>query len=150
MSLNIKKYEQFVEPSLCFTSSDLEGVFPHEDNPIVISVITVGRNVHKVLINQGSLTDVMFWGTFINLHMSPDQLRPYGSCLVGFACDQVEVRGYVELRTTFFDESTAKTITMKYFGFNTPSAYNLLLGRPSLKRLGMVASSCDPKNMIWI
>jgi len=31
--------------------------------------------------------------------------------LVGFAGDHVEVRGYVELRTTFADEDAAKTFT---------------------------------------
>jgi len=33
--------------------------------------------------------------------LSPDQLRPYTGCLYCFAGDQVEVRGHLELRTTF-------------------------------------------------
>ena len=40
--------------------SDLEDVVPHEDDPMVISIVTVGRKIHKVLIDQGSSTDVMF------------------------------------------------------------------------------------------
>ena len=42
-------------------------------------------------------------GNVTNLKISPDQLMPYDGCLVGFAGDLVEVRGYVELRTTFSD-----------------------------------------------
>jgi len=42
-----------------------------------------------------------FWERFHKLQLSPDQLRPYDDCLFGFAGDQVEVRGHVELRTTF-------------------------------------------------
>ena len=68
-------------------------------------------------------------------------MRPYDRCLVGFARDQVEVRGYVELRMTFSEESAARTITTGYIVVNAYSAYNLLLGRPSLKRLGAVAST---------
>jgi len=51
---------------------------------------------------------VVFWGTFTNLHLSPDQLRSYDGCLISFAGDQVEVHGYVELRTTFSDESATR------------------------------------------
>jgi len=75
----------------------------------VISVVTVGRKVHRVLVDQGSSADVMFWSTFNKLQLSPDQLRPYTGCLYGFAGDQVEVRGYLEIRTTFTDGSASHT-----------------------------------------
>jgi len=114
---------------------------PHEDDPVVISVVTVGRRVHRVLIDQGSSIDVMFWVTFNNLQLPPDQLRPYDGCLFGFVGDQVEVRGHVELRTTFLDGVSSRTISIKYLVVNVVSAYNLLVGRPSLNRLGTVAST---------
>jgi len=53
----------------------------------------------------------------------------------------VEVRGYVELRTTFSDENTTRTIIVKYFVVNASFPYDLLLGRPSFYRLGAVAST---------
>ena len=37
------------------------------------------------------------------------------------------------------------TITIKYIVVNVSSAYNLLLGRPSLNRLGIVASTTHMK-----
>jgi len=57
--------------------------------------------------------------------------------MYGFAEDQVEVRGHVELRTT---PHPAPLIT-RYLVVNAPSAYNILLGRPSLNRIGAVAST---------
>jgi len=126
---------------LSFTKSDLGDVVSHDNDPVVISVVMVGRRVHRVLIDQGNLTNVMFWSMFANLWISPDQLRPHDGCLVGFARDQVEVRGYVDLRTTFSDDKAARTVVIRYVVVNTPSAYNLLLGRPSLNRLGAVAST---------
>jgi len=145
MSLDTRRFDQSIELSLCFTNSDLEDVFPHEDDPVVISVITVGRKVPKVLIDQGSSADILFWETFANLQISLDQLKPYDGCLVSFADDQAEVRGYLELRTTFFDDSASRTITVKYIVVNTSSVYNLLLGRPSLNRLGAMASTTHMK-----
>jgi len=53
----------------------------------------------------------------------------------------VEVRGHVELRTTFSDGVTSRMISIKYLVVNVVSTYNLLLGRPSLNRLGVVAST---------
>ena len=85
MSLDTKRYGRPIEPSLYFTSSNLEDVFPHEDDPVVVSVITIGRKVHRVLIHQESLIDVMFWEMFTNLQISTDQLRPCDGCFVDFA-----------------------------------------------------------------
>jgi len=46
---------------------------------------------------------------------------------------------------TFSDESTTRTITIKYIVVNASFAYNLLLGQPSLNRLGAVASTAHMK-----
>ena len=66
---------------ITFTKDDLMDVVPHDNDPIVISLVTAGRTVHRVLVDQGSSADVMFWPTFKKLQLSPDQLRPYGGCL---------------------------------------------------------------------
>ena len=68
-------------------------------------------------------------------------LRPYGDCLYGFAGDQVEVPGYLELRTTFTDGTASRMESIGYLVFNASSAYNMLLGRPTLNRLGVVPST---------
>ena len=70
-----------------------------------------------------------------------DQLRPYDGCLVGFVGDQIEVWGYVELRTTFADENATRVIAINYIVVNVCSTYNLLLGLASLNRLRVVAST---------
>ena len=40
-------------------NSDLEDLFPHEDDLVVIFVVIVGRKLHRVLVDQGSSADVM-------------------------------------------------------------------------------------------
>ena len=94
-----------------------------------------------MLVDQGSSTDVIFWTTFNKLQLSLDMLRPYTSCLYGFAGDQVEVRGHLELRTTFTDGSASCTENIRYPVVNAPSAYNMLLGKPTLNRLSAVLST---------
>ena len=53
----------------------------------------------------------------------------------------MEVRGYIELRTTFTDEAGSRTEKIKYLIVNAPSAYNILLGRPMLNRIGAIPST---------
>ena len=129
------------ESDLVFTRADLQDVVPHDNDPVVISVVTAGRKVHRVLVDQGSSADVMFWSTFNKLRLSPNLLRPYTGCLYGFADNQVEVRGYLELRTTFTDETTSRTESIRYLVVNANSAYNILLDRPALNRLNAIAST---------
>jgi len=129
------------ESDLVFTKADLRDVVPHDNDPVVISVVIAGRRVHRVLGDQGSSADVMFWSTFNKLQLSPDLLRPYTGCLHGFAGDQVEVRGYLELRMTFTDGTASRTESIRYLVVNANSAYNILLGRPALNRIRAVTST---------
>ena len=45
----------------------MKDVVPYENDPVVLSIVTVGRKVHRVLIDQGSSVDMMLWGTFTSL-----------------------------------------------------------------------------------
>ena len=129
------------ESDLVFTRADLRDVVPHDNDLVVISIVTTGRKVHRVLVDQCSSADVMFWSTFNKLQLSPDLLRPYTGCLYGFADNPVEVRGYLELRTTFTDGVASRTESIRYLVVNANSAYNILLGRPALNRLRAVSST---------
>jgi len=130
---------QEADRALVFTKADLRDVVLHDNDPVVISVVTAGRKVHHVLVDQGSSADVMFWTTFNKLQLSPNQLRLYTDCLYDFKGDQVEVRGHLKLRTTFTDGVASRTGNIRYLVVNAPSAYNILLGRPTLNRLTTVA-----------
>jgi len=74
-----------------------------------------------------------------------DQLQPFDEELVNFFGEQVEVRGYADLRITFRDDNVAKTIMVRYIVVNAPSSYNLLVGRVSIKKLGAVVSTTHLK-----
>jgi len=50
------------------------------------------------------------------------------------------VCGYLEARTTFGERDEAKIIRIRYMVVNTHSSYNILLGRPTINKLGAVVS----------
>ncbi|XP_068486575.1 uncharacterized protein [Phaseolus vulgaris] len=96
------------ESDLVFTRADLRDVVPHDNDQVVISIVTAGRKVHRVLVDQDN---------------------------------PVEVRDYLELRTTFTDGAASRTESIRYMVVNANSAYNILLGRPTLNRLRAVSST---------
>ena len=53
----------------------------------------------------------------------------------------MEVRGYLEVRTTFTDVAASRTESIRYLVVNANSAYNILLGRTALNRLRAVSST---------
>ena len=71
MTLEIQSHDDAPDPDLYFTKGDLVGVVPHDNDPMVISIVMMGRKVHRALIDQGSSTYVLLWSTFINLRLSP-------------------------------------------------------------------------------
>jgi len=87
MALEVQEADQTPDVDLVFTKADRQDVVPHDNDPVVILIVTTGRRVHRVLVDQGSSADVMFWSTFNKLQLSPDQLRPFTGYLYGFAGD---------------------------------------------------------------
>jgi len=78
-------------PIVCVSDKDLKDVVSHEDDPIMMLVIITERNIHRVLIGQGSLTEIMFWDTYVGFQILQDQLKPLDGVLVSFSGEQVEV-----------------------------------------------------------
>jgi len=61
--------------------------------------------------------------------------------LYDFIGNEVEGHEYIELSTTFTDNLFSRTTNIRYLVVDAPSAYNILLGRPALKRMGEVPST---------
>jgi len=66
MVVEVQEIDLTPDVDLIFTKAD-QDVVPHDNDPVVISVVTTGMKVHRVLVDQGSSTDVMFWSTFNKL-----------------------------------------------------------------------------------
>jgi len=120
LTVEVQQVDQIPDVDLAFTKADLRDVVPHDNDSVVILLVTARRRVHCVLIDRGSSADVKFLTTFNHLQLSTDQLRPYTGCLYDFAGDQVEVCGHIELRTTFTDGASSRTTNIRYLIVNAP------------------------------
>ncbi|GAU42011.1 hypothetical protein TSUD_236780 [Trifolium subterraneum] len=128
-------------PQISFTFRDFEGIYPHDDDPLVISVVTAGFQIKRAMVDTESSANVLFWEVFEKLGLPKEVMREHRGALLGFSGESVEIIGYVDLRTTFGEGENSKTIMVKYIIVDGQSSYNLILGRPALNGLGAIVST---------
>ena len=85
-------------PPITFSDSDFQGVDANQDDPVVITIELENFVVKKVLIDQGSLVDIIYWKTFQQLQIPAEELTPYDEPIYGFSGERVPTRGYDESR----------------------------------------------------
>lgn len=65
-------------------------------------------------------------------------VKEHKNKLVGFAGDQVNTRGYIDLLTTFRDRGSSRIISVRYVIVEATTSYNILIGRLSLNKVGAI------------
>jgi len=87
---------------------------------------------------------MLYWGTFKKLCIWENEIQPYDDQVVGFLRERVDTKGYIDLYTKFGgeeEESSSKTIKIRYLLIDANTSYNVLLGRLSLNLLGAIVST---------
>jgi len=108
---------------------------------MVITVEIENYAVKKVLVDQGSSVDILYWATYQKLQLPDTAMVPYDEPIYGFSGEPVSTRGYIDLHIIFWDGTQTKTIPIPFLIVDAPTSYNILLGRPSLNTLGVVVST---------
>ena len=128
-------------PPITFTDDDFTTIDPAQDDPMVITVEIDKFAIAKVLVDQGSSVDILYWETFKKMKISEAEIQPYNEQIVGFSGERVDTRGFIDLYTTFGNDYLSKTINIRYLLVNANTSYNILLGRPSINRLKAIVST---------
>ena len=108
---------------------------------MVISVDIDKFTIMKMMVDQGSSIDILYWKTFKAIRIPQAEMVPYDDHVVGFASEKVGTKGYIELSTTFSEGKNNKTIGIKYLVIDANTSYNILLGRSSINRLMAIVST---------
>ncbi|GAV71192.1 hypothetical protein CFOL_v3_14686 [Cephalotus follicularis] len=110
---------------------------PHND-AMVVTLTVANFEVNRVLIDNGSSTDIMFYDIFEKLKLGTNRLKPMDSPLCGFSGERVHEEGTIELLVTTGVAPQQSTIMVKFLVVKLPYAYNVIIGRPSLNFLSSV------------
>ena len=121
--------------TITFLDSDMEGCQHPQDDPLVIRAVVANKTVHRVLIDNGSSTDIIFASAFDKMGMGREKPEPINAHLLGFSREKVLPLRLVQLVLTLGDPLCQDTTTIKFLTVDATSAYNMFLGRPSLNAI---------------
>ena len=132
---------------VAFTDADLEGVVPGHTEALVVNIEILDNVIKKVLVDNGSSVDIIFAHCWERMKLKGYQIEPPagGSPLYGLGHNVIPFLGTVEIPAHFGTPPAAVTKTLKFYIVNSPSAYNMILGRPTLAALRAITSTTHLK-----
>ena len=89
-----------LDTTITFLDSDMEGCQHPHDDPLVIRVVVANKTIYKVLIDNGSLADIIFASAFDKMGIGREKLEPVKAHLLGFSGEKVLPLGSVQLVLT--------------------------------------------------
>ena len=130
-----------LDSTITFSDSDLEGCQHPHDDPLVVRAIVANTTVHRVLIDNRSSADIIFASAFEKIGIGREKLEPVNTHLQGFSGEKVFPLGSIQLVLTLGEPPCQATTTARFLIVDAPSAYNMLLGRPSLNAIKAIPSA---------
>ena len=130
-----------LDTSITFSDSDLVGCQHPHDDPLVVRAVVANKTVHRVLIDNGSSTDIIFAPAFDKMGIGKEKLEPVNTHMRGFSGEKVLPLGSIQLVLTLGDPPCQATTMERFLVVDAPSSYNMLLGRPSLSAIKVIPST---------
>ena len=99
------------------------------------------KTIHPVLVDNGSSVDIISASAFDKMRIGREKLEPASTHLLGFSEEKVLPLGSIHIVLTLGDPTCQAITTVRFLVVDAPSAYNVLLGRPSLNAIKAIPSA---------
>uniref|UniRef100_A0A2N9GHQ1 Reverse transcriptase/retrotransposon-derived protein RNase H-like domain-containing protein n=1 Tax=Fagus sylvatica TaxID=28930 RepID=A0A2N9GHQ1_FAGSY len=131
---NLKLDDQMVT----FSEDDARGIHQPHDDALVVTMTIAGFITRQVLIDNESSADIIYLPAYQQMKIDKERLRPIDIPLVGFTGDKVNPSGVVSLMIEAGTYPKQVTTSVEFLVVDCPSAYNVIIGRPTLNKLRAV------------
>ena len=125
---------------ITFSERDARQVrHPHCD-ALVVKAMIANKNVHRILDDNGSFVDILYLQAFERMGLKVSDLKPSPNPIYDFTGDLVVPLGMISLPMTVGEYPRQSYVITNFLVLDQPSAFNTVLGRPSLRKLRAVTS----------
>ena len=129
------------EQSITFTDEDAIRIHHPHDYVIVITLLIADYTTRRVLVDNGSSANILYYPAFQQMNLGWDQLRPVHSPLVGFGGMKGQPVGIIMLPVVVGAYSQQVTRNINFLVVDCSSSYNAIIGRPTLNNWKAVTST---------
>ena len=129
------------EQPITFTDEDAERIHRPHDDAIVITLLIADYTTRRVLVDNGSSADILYYPAFQQMRIGRDQLRLVNSPPVGFSGMKVQPVGTISLPVVVGAYSQQITKNVNFLVVDCSSLYNATIGRSTLNSWKAVTST---------
>ena len=97
-----------------------------------------GNDVGRILVDNGSSTDVLTWQCFVKMGFTEKNLHKSQYSLIGFGGKKIEALGKIELNVTSCEGNTQRTKLITFDVVDIAYPYNVIFGRNSIIKFAAV------------
>uniref|UniRef100_A0A2N9H452 Uncharacterized protein n=1 Tax=Fagus sylvatica TaxID=28930 RepID=A0A2N9H452_FAGSY len=126
---------------ISFSEDDARNIHHPHDDALVVTLTIAGFLTRRVLIDNGSSADIIYLPAYQQMKIDKEQLKPIDIPLVGFTGDKVKPLGVVSLIIEAGTYPKQVRTSVEFLVVDCPSAYNVIIGRPTLNKLRAVTST---------
>ena len=110
---------------ISFVDNEDSSLINRYHDTLVISLLIANYKVKRVLINNGSSTNVIFLNALKEMNIDESHIYHCTTILVGFSGEQKFTLGDI----TFLVYANGVNLHITFVVLDSPSAYNVILGR---------------------
>ncbi|XP_023922317.1 uncharacterized protein LOC112033775 [Quercus suber] len=125
---SIPKMVRIDNPLIGFLEEDARRLHHPHDDGLVVSIQAGDYNMHWVLVDNGSLADILYYLAFQQMGIDRERLVPTNAPLVGFGGMRIFPLGVVTLAITVGDYPQQITKNVTFLVVDLSSAYNAIIG----------------------
>ena len=100
---SVPKMSRMDNPTIEFLENDARRLHHPHDDALVVSLQIGDYNMHRVLVDNGSLADILYYPAFQQMRINREQLTPKNAPLVCFGGTRVFPLGAITLAVTVGD-----------------------------------------------
>uniref|UniRef100_A0A2N9F122 Integrase catalytic domain-containing protein n=1 Tax=Fagus sylvatica TaxID=28930 RepID=A0A2N9F122_FAGSY len=126
---------------ISFSEDDARSIHHPHDDALVVTLTIAGFLTRRVLIDNGSSADIIYLPAYQQMKIDKEQLKPIDIPLVGFTGDKVKPLGVVSLIIEAGTYPKQVRTSVEFLVVDCPSAYNVIIRRPTLNKLRAVTST---------